>query len=161
MSQKIGGVLIPFAILDDDTLTLAEKILFSYFHAFQHNGERCWMSSEKLGKRLGISWRTAKRALSVLLKRRYIKRIKWKHDGKIVSAFECISLDWAKLAQDMRGRGHNVTDLGPFWPSGLGQKGTYNNNPIIKNKKASPDFEVSEKTKEFAERMGIAKEKLQ
>lgn len=157
---KNGGVLIPFILLEDETLTATEKLLFSYFYSFQHNGERCWISSEKMGIRLGIGWRSAKRGLSSLLKRKYIYRIKWDYEGKIFNAYECISLDWVKMAQELRALGQNVPDFGPKWHSLLGQKGTYNNNPNNKdNNKASPI--LSDKGKEFAERMGIDKDKLQ
>lgn len=156
MSQKIGGVLIPFAVLQDKNLTWCERIVYSYFFAYQCNGCRCWESSASLSKKLSFSLRAIKYAVSNLLKKGYIKRVSWRQSDKLVSAFECLAPKGATIApgcKTMHGMVQNDVNDGAKSRRIL----SINN----KNKKASPDFEVSEKTKDFAERMGIAKDKLQ
>lgn len=85
-TEKIGGVLIPFSIIDDNALSGADKLIYSYLLAFQMNGKYCFQANATLAERLNLGESTVKRSLSEMLKAEYIKRIKW--ENKI--AFQCV-----------------------------------------------------------------------
>ena len=66
MSKQFTGIWMPMAILNDDRLTLAEKVLLAYTGSFPG---RCFASDEHMGKMLGKSPKTIANMLSILRKK--------------------------------------------------------------------------------------------
>lgn len=124
--------------------------------SFQLNDARCWCSSSQLAKRLGCCHRTAKGAVSRLLKLALIKRIKWVYEGKTRNAFECLSLNGAKIAQLEKGGAKLAPIDGQNLPSDMGKTCTYNNNTNNKeNNKASPFSKSKEEYNKSLEKLGL------
>ena len=64
--KKFKGVWLPVALLNDDRLTLSEKLLIGFTQSFN---DRCFASDEHMANMLGISQKTVANCLSSLRKK--------------------------------------------------------------------------------------------
>lgn len=134
-TEKIGGVLIPFSIIDDNNLSGADKLIYSYLLAFQMNGKYCFQANATLAERLNLGESTVKRSLSEMLKAEYIKRIKW--ENKI--AFQCV----IKKKDQIDPKGSKRSQNGIKLIQNRDQIDTYKNNFKNKEDRRSSDPRIN------------------
>jgi len=116
--DKVGGVIIPFSILEDPNLTSCEKILYSYIINFQLNSEGCFASHEYIAKRLGFSEPSIKRSIKKL--KAYGLIIRVQRGDKVVLESQGIKM----IQKDQNDPDEGIKMI---------QKGDQNDPYIIKN----------------------------
>lgn len=147
--EKIGGIMIPFCILDCEPLTVCEKLVWSYLFAFQVNGARCFAGVGTIAKKLGFSEISIKRAVASLKKHKLLAKGTWTTPtGNAVIAYHCLSISHVPQACKVIGEYQNDTTDSKEYQNDTSegikmipteyQNDTHNNNTNNKLKKKAP-----------------------
>ena len=81
-----------WVVFSDDDLTSSQKLIYHCLCRFQGKHEDCFPSHKTIAKQCKISVSTVKRAIRVLLKRRYIEKIPQKRPdgGYTTNRYKCL-----------------------------------------------------------------------
>jgi Helix-turn-helix domain len=151
--EKIGGIMIPFCILDCEPLTVCEKLVWSYLFAFQANGVRCFAGVDTIAKKLGFSSISIRRAVASLKKNKLLVKGKWTtSEGKEMDAYHCLNVNSVPQVCKALGLYQNDTTGSSLYQNDtetcikmiqpLYQNDTHNNNTNNKSNRKSEDQDI-------------------
>lgn len=105
MERLVKGIFVPIEIWESRELSWNEKVVFLEVDSFTRKGRDCFISDEYIANLVGCSTATAKRIVSGLIKKGYIRKTRF--DGRHRFIESCLNFEIAGSANLSEQTGQN------------------------------------------------------
>ena len=107
MEREVKGIFIPIGIWEASDLSWNEKILLMEIDSFTSKGKDCYFSNEYISEFLGVTDRMARKLLSGLIDKGYVRKTKFDGRRRFIETTIAINVG-GRVAQKFRAeRKHN------------------------------------------------------
>ena len=141
MEREIKGIFIPIGNWEATDLTWNEKILLMEIDSFTSKGKDCYFSNEYIAEFLGVTERMARKLISGLIEKGYVRKTKFDGRRRYVETTIAINVGGRPETKFRAERKQNSTQGGNAVPHTYTKDlNKFTDNTPLSKKESTPTF---------------------